>query len=509
RLLEELSRAAGVPIDRRSPAADHVHRPFIAAALLVTLTIGAGWGAWLLWRIGMGGDFRAASVGHVVAHGDAQLWGFVALFIAGIALRWLPVATATRPASALLAQTTLAAVLLGVAGGFAWAMRPAELVWLGVSSGVALFAAAVLIAGFFVHRVGTRLPQTWAVAVVCAGLWWIAWGDLQVWLRWTHGSSGPGGYSLSERDANILLAVFGVAVNAVYGFGLRLLPGIVGGSVRRRRAALAVAAHNLGLLLLSAGHVTSRAALELAGTSGIAIGAVVFAAALPGLTRLKQFSKRPEQGPPVLSRYVQLAVFWLVAGLLLLLAGQASSVVTGQPMPHAWRGAARHALTVGFLTTLIMGVAQRILPIVGHTLLAWPALTTPILLLVGVGNAWRVMTELATLVWAPAFRIMPVSAVLELAALALFAANALRTLWPRRDPLLRQGRVTERSSVAVLLAEHPWIEDRLIELGVDYLARTRSVPRELTVGSLARSERLDPAEFIERVELLLCAERGQ
>ncbi|RMG35988.1 MAG: hypothetical protein D6725_11410, partial [Planctomycetota bacterium] len=54
RLLEELSRAAGVPIDRRGPAADHVHRPFIAAALLVTLTIGAGWGAWLLWQIGMG-----------------------------------------------------------------------------------------------------------------------------------------------------------------------------------------------------------------------------------------------------------------------------------------------------------------------------------------------------------------------------------------------------------------------------------------------------------------------
>ncbi len=87
RLLQELSRAAGVPVDRRGPAADHVHRPFLAAALAITLTIGAGWGAWLLWQIGIGADFQAVSVGHVMAHGDAQLWGFVSLFIAGVALR--------------------------------------------------------------------------------------------------------------------------------------------------------------------------------------------------------------------------------------------------------------------------------------------------------------------------------------------------------------------------------------------------------------------------------------
>jgi hypothetical protein len=85
---------------------------------------------------------------------------------------------------------------------------------------------------------------------------------------------------------------------------------------------------------------------------------------------------------------------------------------------------------VGFLTTLILGVGQRLLPILGHTLLPWPRLVLPTLWLIAAGNLLRVLTELATLVSTAAFVLMPFSAVLELLALALFTANALRTLWP-------------------------------------------------------------------------------
>lgn len=500
-LLEELSQAAGVPIDRRGPAADRVHRPFIAAALVITLTIGAGWGAWLLWLIGRAGTFEAVPAREIVAHGDAQLWGFVGLFIAGIALRWLPVATATRPVSPALAASVLAATLFGVVGGFVWALMPTAVVPLGAASGIALLMAAVVVAAFFASRVGPRMPRPWAAAVLAAGLWWVAWGGLQVWLRAAHARAGPSDYSVAMRDANIVLAVFGVAVNAVYGFGLRLLPGIVGGSVRQAQAALAVALHNVGLIVLVVGLAFAQP-LAATGVAMVLAGSLSFALALPGLRRAKTLSRRPEQGPSLVG-FVRLAVFWLIAGSLLLCAGELYAAMAERPMPHAWRGAARHALTVGFLTTLIMGVAQRLLPILGHTLLAWPQLTVPVLVLVGVGNTWRVVTELAVLVWEPAFRAMPVSAVLELASLMLFAANALRTLWPPRDSLLRQGQVTARSSVAVLLAEHPWIEDRLIELGIGYLARTRSVPRELTLGSLARSEGREPAELVERINALL------
>src|SRR5262249_47760410 len=102
-----------------------------------------------------------------------------------------------------------------------------------------------------------------------------------------------------------------------------------------------------------------------------------------------------------------------------------------------------------------------------------------------------------------AFALMPLSAVLELSALALFTANALRTLWPGPDPLLRTGRVAPSTSVAVLLAEHPWLEDRLFACGLAYVGRVRSVPRELTLGTLAASEGKYPEEIIARINDLL------
>jgi hypothetical protein len=74
-----------------------------------------------------------------------------------------------------------------------------------------------------------------------------------------------------------------------------------------------------------------------------------------------------------------------------------------------------------------------------------------------------------------------------------------------RDPLLRRGRVTGRSSLAVLLGEHPWIEDRLRPRGTRYLERTRSVPDELTLGSFARSEGVEAATLVSEINTWLAA----
>jgi hypothetical protein len=98
---------------------------------------------------------------------------------------------------------------------------------------------------------------------------------------------------------------------------------------------------------------------------------------------------------------------------------------------------------------------------------------------------------------------MPLSAILELSALCLFAANVVRTLWPPVDPLHRTGRVTARTHVANLLAEHPWLEDHLVAWGLRYIGRVRSVPGELTLGSLAAGEGLDPEATVARINVLL------
>jgi hypothetical protein len=96
-------------------------------------------------------------------------------------------------------------------------------------------------------------------------------------------------------------------------------------------------------------------------------------------------------------------------------------------------GASRHAVTVGFLGTMVFAIGQRILPaFCGARVLFSKSLMFSSLLLLTIGCALRVSSEIpaydgfahAQFFW----RVLPVSAVTELAAVSLFAANLMVTL---------------------------------------------------------------------------------
>src|SRR5690606_36081358 len=89
---------------------------------------------------------------------------------------------------------------------------------------------------------------------------------------------------------------------------------------------------------------------------------------------------------------IRVAFAWLVIGLAMVLIEQ----ITG-PLPHAYGGAWRHALTVGFITTMILGVGQRLVPIIIKQPLASTRLMLISAVLIIVGNAGRVGLELATI----------------------------------------------------------------------------------------------------------------
>jgi uncharacterized protein involved in response to NO len=456
RLLGELAVAAGVGVDRESGRAERVHRPFIAWALVITLTLGAGWGALLLCEIGRHASFEAAPAGDVVAHGAAQLWGFIGLFVVGIALRFLPMSSGGPRPGLGFTRLLLAALLVGVLGGFVWALLPGEAGWLGPLSGAALLLGAVLFLGFLLVEVWGKLRTTWARLIAAAGVWLVLWAAVTLLLRGRWSAAGPGAYGEALRQLLMELAIFGFTLNVIYGFGQRLLSGIVG-SATPRGAAIEITfwLHNAGVVLLGLSHTVGT---DFAGPLGVALvaaGAFAYAVGMRGFVRVRATAPRPEVGQEVLRRYVQVAFFWLLAGMALLLFAGLYWTARGLSPPHAYLGAVRHALTVGFMTTLVLGVGQRLLPILGHMLLPWPRLVLPTFLLIAVGNLLRVLTELATPVSSAAFVLMPFSAVLELTALTLFSANALRTLWPPADPLLRTGRATPATSVAAPLARGP------------------------------------------------------
>lgn len=508
-LLRELAAAANAATAADSSLGRNVHRPFIVMALATTLSIGAAWGGWLLWQIGRAGTFDAVDSGSIVAHGEAQLWGFIGLFVMGIALRYLPVATSRPAVPRGLANLVLALLLSAVVGAFLWSLFTRRLAWLGPASGACGVVAATIYLAVVSRYVAKKLSAVWARFVFCSASWLCGWALYTLWLRVTFAAAGPSAFAELVRLRMLEFAVFGFAMNSIYGFGLRLLPGFLRiGSPIRSLIECAFWLHNSGAaaVILMSGLLWIRAVAAVA----IATGAVLYALGMRGFRGRAlpaqiepEVASRPEIGERFLRRYMQLAFAWLLLSLAMLAVSGARSAWWSQPASHSFIGAARHALTVGFMTTLILGVAQRLMPVLGQTLLAWPQLVRPIFVLIVVGNLWRVASELATVAWPIAYRIMPVSALFELAALALFAANCLRTLWPPPDSLLQRGIVTEQSSLKTLLAEHPAIEDELVRWGLSYIARVRAVPGELTIGSFARGEGQDARQTIGRINAWL------
>src|SRR5262249_41709605 len=88
-LLKEIEGGIEAPLAEATKTgfglADTIYRPFFLGGIGVVLTLGAVWGAYLLLRIAWTGSFTAAGLHEVNAHGHAQIFGWVGLFIMGFA----------------------------------------------------------------------------------------------------------------------------------------------------------------------------------------------------------------------------------------------------------------------------------------------------------------------------------------------------------------------------------------------------------------------------------------
>jgi len=91
-----------------------LHHQYFMAAIATVVTVGAGWGVWLLFQIGVAGRFTGISLQDVNAHGQAQIDGWVGLFIMGFALQMFPPVWRARLAGRRWRLVPLAAMLAGV-----------------------------------------------------------------------------------------------------------------------------------------------------------------------------------------------------------------------------------------------------------------------------------------------------------------------------------------------------------------------------------------------------------
>jgi hypothetical protein len=123
--------------------------------------------------------------------------------------------------------------------------------------------------------------------------------------------------------------------------------------------------------------------------------------------------------------FIRSAFGWLA------IAGVLAIVSTALPLPNGYAGAGRHALTVGFFSIIVFVIAPRVLPAFFNVTRLWsPRLMAVSLTLLSLGCTLRVSSQILAYeqIAAFAWKTLSISAIIEMTAVTLFAANMLMTL---------------------------------------------------------------------------------
>jgi uncharacterized protein involved in response to NO len=413
---------------------------YIATGLVFMLLPGTFLGVWNLMAISSHRSAGSVSASWIQAHGHAQIFGWIGTFILGIGFYSIP--KLRRLKSFALSVVWSSWVLWTSGVTLRWLTSVYQWHWRALLPlSAALELAAFLI---FFHTVSGHRPQgkgndnnkeqlkgkldEWVFVVVAGsiGLLLTLLINLGASLFLAYRGASP--ELPPEFDQRFLvLQTWGFLVPFVWGFSAKWLPVFLGlRPVRGRVLLLAVAVNSAGVIaaMLMPGAGGMRfAVLVLLGGFLLAIGALRFLEPTQQPAKVKGV----HTSFPV---FVRLAYVWAVVAAALGI--WASWAVDARGI---W-GASRHALTVGFLATMVFCVGQRVLPAFsGMRLLFSTRLMFLALLALTVGCLLRVSSEILAYQgfahWA--WTWLTISALTEMTAVTLFAVNLFGTFM-RRPP---------------------------------------------------------------------------
>jgi hypothetical protein len=233
----------------------------------------------------------------------------------------------------------------------------------------------------------------------------------------------------------LILATWGFLIPAVWGFNARWLPVFLGLEAPRTVGLF------VGLGLAWAIVIAALAGYLAISVALMPIAAVVAIEALHVWDPSLRLPKT-EGIHPAFPLFVRGAYGWLAVASVLSLCAYMWDRHGG-----IW-GASRHALTVGFFSTMVFAIGQRILPaFCGMKVLFSKRLMFASLLLLNAGCLVRIAAEIPAYegIIRHAWFCLPVSGIIELTAVTLFAANLLMTFIRPAARLTRVAAVEQRA----------------------------------------------------------------
>jgi uncharacterized protein involved in response to NO len=406
----------------REQSLSHLLMTYIVTGLVFMLLPGTFLGVWNLIKISSLETAESISPAWIQAHGHAQLFGWVGTFILGIGFYSIPKLRKLKPFALWEGWLCWGLWVVGVTARWVSNIYPWQ--WriiMPMSAVLELLAFLIFFQAVASHRPsnGVRKPlESWIFVVIAATLGLLVslglnlGASIQLAL---HATAPAFSHEFDQRY--LIVSTWGFLVPMVWGFSSRWLPVFMGmRPLRGTLPLIAVGLNTAGVVVGLFELFTVSGILLLVGTAMAIVAIRFFEPAAKAAKTVNVHKSFPI--------FIRVAYGWLlIAAALSVWASRAGEA------PGIW-GASRHALTVGFIATMVFCVGQRILPSFCGMRVLWSAkLMLAMLVLLMTGCTLRVVSEVLAYqdyaAWA--WTVLPVSALIELTAVVLFAVNLIGT----------------------------------------------------------------------------------
>ncbi len=369
-------------------------------------------------------------------HGHAQMFGWIGSFILGIGFYSQPARgrSVLRIPLACYLLWTSGVAMRWVASIYGWHWRAL----FPLSAGFELLAVLLFLAAASQHKLpasaqgkAAKPPmELWMISVLLgtAGLTAAVIFNFVEFVRLAAGGVLLAFPHALDQKYLVLLA-WGFLVPVVWGFSARWLHAFL--ALARPDAHI----FRVALLLDLAGVLLGVSGWTRTATVLLASSAVAIAFALH-LTQAPHGPAKVQGIHPSFPSFIRLAYLWLV------IAGCMGIWAAFEDLHGGIWGASRHALTVGFAATMVFAIGPRILPhFAGVQAIFSKRLMFLSLLLLQTGCVLRVSSEPLAYegILSFAWKILPVSGVLELSGVLVFAVNIALTFLLGRSAFAAQG----------------------------------------------------------------------
>ncbi|HUJ12056.1 MAG TPA: hypothetical protein VL171_18765 [Verrucomicrobiae bacterium] len=460
------------------PAGDHAGRSprrfaefdarYIWASLLFALGGGFSLGAYLGWQIGFQGNLPDDLPVWIQVHGHLQLVGWVSLFVVGVSLFFLPRLAGTPIQRKAWHAGILPLIVVGLAGQslarllFSHASASERLglrmviAVAGVAEWLGLVGYITMLAPVALHRSRNKnagLEKLRPFFLMMIG-GWIAYATLSavfaLVMAVNSNMVAPRGWDRWAVDVELMLVLFPVA----YAFSVRnlpyflYLPPVAAPVVRwgwAYGAATLLALTGMDPWILAA---APKLALTLTAVGRAAMDVImlrlvwdlnVFVRTRPLPYILAEKSPINPNPPPRPWRFwfdhaswgrpewlIRGAYVWLAFGTLLDFAAAVGHLAGARV--NFVSDLLRHVFLLGFITPLILGMAQKMVPGFLHKgRIAFPGMSLWVFLLINASVLGRTLPLLLPTFQSAALYGLAFSGPLALAALALFGWNLWAT----------------------------------------------------------------------------------